>query len=223
MGRFLLSGMLVLALASTAQAAITVKLSTGNNATFNNNPVGAMTGASTAWYGGGVGPIEFVAGADTTGVSLGTTAGVSATPAGDATNYLWGLKAGTTVYFGSKANPVETRSFRINWGSIDASAAPANRYNNVLTLSNGQSITGNDLLALGLAAGLGNQFNAADNKWFLLSSDVPFTSFTVFSPQNAFEFDMTVPEPGTWALLIAGFGLVGVAARRERGRRIVSA
>lgn len=27
-----------------------------------------------------------------------------------------------------------------------------------------------------------------------------------------------VPEPATWALLIAGFGMVGVAARRRRGR-----
>jgi hypothetical protein len=163
-----------------------------------------------------VGPIEFAAGADTNGVTLGTVAGVSATPAGDTTNYLWGLRNGTTVYFGSKANPVETTSFRINWGSIDASNPPANRYNNVLTLSNGQSISGNDLLALGLAAGMGNQFNAADNKWFLIRSDTPFSSFTVTSPQNAFEFDMTVPEPGTWAMLIVGFGAVGFAARRRR-------
>jgi hypothetical protein len=175
-----------------------------------------MTGFSSAWYGGGVGPIEFVAGADTTGVSLGLTPSVSAPPAGDATNYLWGLRDGTTVYFGSKANPVETQSFRINWGSIDASDPPANRYNNVLTLSNGQSISGNDLLAMGLAAGLGNQFSAADNKWFLIRSDRPFTSFTVTSSRNAFEFDMTVPEPGTWAMLIVGFGAVGFAARRRR-------
>lgn len=32
-----------------------------------------------------------------------------------------------------------------------------------------------------------------------------------------------VPEPGAWALIIAGFGLVGAAARRrgERHRRII--
>lgn len=28
-------------------------------------------------------------------------------------------------------------------------------------------------------------------------------------------FDATVPEPGTWALMIIGFGLVGVSARRR--------
>jgi hypothetical protein len=27
-----------------------------------------------------------------------------------------------------------------------------------------------------------------------------------------------VPEPGTWAMLIAGFGMVGFAARRRRDR-----
>ena len=31
-----------------------------------------------------------------------------------------------------------------------------------------------------------------------------------------------IPEPGTWAMLIAGFGLIGTALRRQR-RRIVSA
>jgi hypothetical protein len=25
-----------------------------------------------------------------------------------------------------------------------------------------------------------------------------------------------VPEPATWAMMIAGFGLIGVAARRQR-------
>jgi hypothetical protein len=204
-------------LAVSAQAAISVSV-VGPRVpgTFDNNPVGAMTGFSRAIYDGAVGPIEFVAGADTTGVSNGTTVNVAATPAGNSSNYLWGLQAGTFVYFGSQANPRSVNSFLINWGSIDALSA--GRYDNVLTLSNGLSITGSDLVTLGLAAGLGNQFNAADNKWFLIRSEEPFQWFRANSPQNAFEFDMAVPEPGTWALLIAGFGLVGLAARRRRGR-----
>lgn len=32
-----------------------------------------------------------------------------------------------------------------------------------------------------------------------------------------------IPEPATWAMLIAGFGLVGTAARRRRGRAFASA
>lgn len=31
-----------------------------------------------------------------------------------------------------------------------------------------------------------------------------------------------VPEPGTWAMLIAGFGVVGAARRRQRGRAMVA-
>jgi hypothetical protein len=29
-------------------------------------------------------------------------------------------------------------------------------------------------------------------------------------------YDAAVPEPATWAMLIAGFGFVGAAARRRR-------
>jgi hypothetical protein len=37
------------------------------------------------------------------------------------------------------------------------------------------------------------------------------------------QFGTAVPEPGSWAMLIAGFGLVGAAARRRRHRKPVAA
>jgi len=43
---------------------------------------------------------------------------------------------------------------------------------------------------------------------------VPQTSFQVINQQLSFR--SIVPEPGTWAMLIAGFGLIGGAARRKR-------
>ena len=54
----------------------------------------------------------------------------------------------------------------------------------------------------------------------LESSDLPFNPEPVPPVVfNAFSvaFVNDVPEPGTWAMLVAGFGLTGVMARRRRG------
>lgn len=51
------------------------------------------------------------------------------------------------------------------------------------------------------------------------------TSIEFSSSQDAFEFDGfagTVPEPGTWALMILGFGSAGALLRSQR-RRVVAA
>jgi hypothetical protein len=56
-----------------------------------------------------------------------------------------------------------------------------------------------------------------------------FSGFTVpFQPDQSFSANVSgtfagaIPEPGTWALMIAGFGMVGVAARRRQSRAIVA-
>ena len=41
-----------------------------------------------------------------------------------------------------------------------------------------------------------------------------------FAPNNSLITTDTVPEPATWAMLLAGFGAVGVATRRRRPRQL---
>ena len=194
--------------------------------TFDNNPVGAYTGVSSAVYDGVVGPISFAAGADTTGVTNGTYS-YAAAPNHEATNYLWGLNDGTTVTF---TNGPAASFLDIWWGSIDA-VAQANRYDNILTLNliggGIDALTGSDLVnagaVLGSIDGQGTQTGLPDNQWFLVSDTNPFMSFTVTSSQNAFEFDMAAPEPSTWAMMVMGFAGLGYAAFRRARKESVSA
>ena len=180
--------------------------------TFNNNPVGAFSGASAECDSAYCGGITFTS---ELGVSQGSS-NTAAAPANDGTHYLAGVKVGSQVWFDKNAN-----SFNFYWGSIDAANPPANRYDNVLTvfgsLGGSGAITGSDLLGLGWADGLGNRTNAADNQWFnvKLASGETINSFLATSSQNAFEFDMAVPEPSTWAMMGFGFAALGYAAFRR--------
>ncbi len=49
----------------------------------------------------------------------------------------------------------------------------------------------------------------------ILVSDNNFTPGTQFTQFLAFRIPAAVPEPATWAMMIAGFGLVGVTLRRR--------
>ena len=227
MNRFLLTAAVVVVATAAHAGGVTFNnitvtpIGAQSPGAFDNNPVGAYTGNSWAIYDGAVGPIRFTAGADTTGVTNGTS-GSAAEPDHETSNYLWGLRDGTTITFTDGA----ATSFVIWWGSIDA-VAEANRYDNILTLSNGDAITGSDLVnagaALGNIDGQGAQTGYPDNQWFLISDTNPFTSFTAFAPQNAFEFDMAAPEPSTWAMMGLGFAALGYAGYRARKTPSVAA
>lgn len=108
--------------------------------------------------------------------------------------------------------------FQFDWGSIDS-------YNK-LTIT---SSVGTHVVIPGTAsfpnAANGNQFQPGTNGLF----NVVGTAGETFSKirlesinSNSFEIDNlavkagVVPEPASWALLIAGFGLVGASLRRQR-------
>ena len=218
MNKLLLATALSVVLATAANAGIVATLTSGNDTSFNTNSVGDHSGTSTSYWDGSNQPISFVAGADTTGVSIGFSSGVYAEPFGDSSNFLWGLNDGTTVTFGDGRTDVS--SFVIHWGSVDSAGTGGDGYNNVLTLSNGDSITGADLVAAGLATGTGNQADPNNNPWLLITDSTPFTSFTATSPRNAFEFDLStvngVPESSTWVMMGLGFAGLGFAGFRSR-------
>ena len=224
MKKFLLATALAsMCFGTAANAGVTVTLlSGGDDNTFNLNTVGQMSGTSTAIWNGVNQAISFSAGADTTGVSNVTDSN-DAEPFNDGSNYLWGLIDGTTVTFGNGATAAH--SFLIHWGSVDGTNAGGDGYDNIMTLSNGDVITGAFLTTLGFGiTGDGSQTNPLNNPWLLISDTTGFTSFTATSAQHSFEFDMTtgVPEPSTWAMLLVGFGGLGFAAFRRSKKDAIS-
>ena len=135
---------------------------------------------------------------------------VAAAPFGDTTQYLAVLGGGSATI----SLPKALKSFSIYIGSVDF-------YNNVtLTLAGGgtQSFTGTTLP--GGSDGSQTSGNTNRRYFFVADGNERITGLTLSSSTNSFEVDNlatgAVPEPASWALMIAGIGMVGVAQRRRR-------
>lgn len=146
------------------------------------------------------------------GIYTGTS-GSAAEPAfGDQGDAYFAVLGGgaTTFIFGAGVS-----SFGFDLGSADD-------YNSILvTFANGatQLFSGAGLNPPGPASG--NQDIAGTNGRVTIFNNGMgrITSAQFSSTANSFEFDNIgvagVPEPGTWAMLILGFGMVGGALRRR--------
>lgn len=151
----------------------------------------------------------------------GTVSGQYAAPALDTTQYavvpMAGQPSGTATLDLSGLGPIGTLSFY--WGSIDA-------YNFLEFYSGATKIF--DFNGTQLPPANGDQGSGITNRraFFGFAPGDNVTSVKFISDGVAFEFDdvaisAAVPEASTWAMLIAGFGVVGFAMRRRNTRTTV--
>jgi hypothetical protein len=161
-------------------------------------------GTTPATVGGGV-------------ITTGTTPGLYAQPYGSAGNYFSVGPSTLTPGYIDLTSFGDISSLSLLWGSVDS-------YNTLYFLDSSLSI---------LASFTGDQiFNPANGNQtdpntnpvvtFLLDggSESQFAWLGMTSQQNAFEIDDItingVPEPATWAMMLLGFGAVGMAMRRRK-------
>lgn len=151
--------------------------------------------------------------------AAGNVSGVRAAPAGTPLGGIYqsvGKGGASTFDFSGFTRSRALTGVSLYWGSVDAF--------NILDFVNRDGVLVHSIRGSDLPRFDGNQTLAATNRrlTFAMSGRDDVTRLVFRSTGNAFEFDTigvttgAVPEPDSWALLIAGFGLVGAAVRRRR-------
>jgi hypothetical protein len=154
-------------------------------------------------------------------ITTGTTPGLYAQPYGSAGNY---FSVGPST---SSPGVIDLTSFgdifnlSLLWGSVDS-------YNTLYFLDSSFNILasfgGNSIFN----PANGNQTDPNTNPVVSFSlnggDESAFAYLGMTSDQNAFEIDDIaingVPEPGTWAMMLLGFGAVGFAMRRRSRKQV---
>ncbi|QMW22129.1 PEPxxWA-CTERM sorting domain-containing protein [Sandaracinobacteroides saxicola] len=150
-------------------------------------------------------------------ITSGTT-GSAAAPAGDMTSYGY-VSSALTPNSATLSTP-NLRSISFYWGSIDT-------YNSLDVLGAG-GVTLLTITGSMLPPANGDQGAGITNRRVFITAGAGevITGLTFTSTGVAYEFDdiaaSAVPEPATWAMLIAGFGMVGFASRRRKVTRVLN-
>ena len=135
-------------------------------------------------------------------------------PAGNTSSQYLSVLGGGAVDISAGS---ERNRLQLYWGSIDTYNA-INFYNNNVVVA---SLSGADVLPFLIPNG--NQVSALSNRLvtiYLNSGTYDFARLT--SSSNSFEIDnisAAVPEPSTWAMMLFGFGALGLLSSR-RSRRL---
>lgn len=147
--------------------------------------------------------------------AAGSIGGVRAAPAGDGGVYqsIGGGGSSTFDFTGFTGGRALSK-FSVYWGSVDS-------YNFVDFLDSAGHVV-RTVGGSSLPLDSGNQTLGATNRRVAFQFDKmdDITAVRFRSNGAAFEFDTlgaaAVPEPESWALMVAGFGFLGLAMRRRR-------
>ena len=96
---------------------------------------------------------------------------------------------------------------------IDYNEYGIGKNTNVWTGSNTDG-TGAGINVLGNAAAVWGESTLSSSAWITRGTQSTAVSYSLYALSEA--LTAPVPEPGIWAMLLAGLGLVGVRARRQR-------